>query len=308
MKASTGQPPIRESEFYCSAEWHMVQMKSPRAAPIYTWARKVSSGSGSFHASAQNMAAYFRVDRKVILRALKELAAYGFLVLDRAERGKPNKYKVIDHKEWAATHQGLCVQEIAFPWKGEGDPLGRQLYATSGGRTKFWPNQMTGLRNLGFGDEEIAELFRRFLAKWDYIGSAWDHVYYDFRKELKTLATRSDASHRGDTLGRKGVPPKGQAGVPPKGHYSTKYSSNVGKGDSTIPAGAALLCHLIPNSKAKPSQEERTATPAPIAKRESIRKGMTQDELDERRRFLLKQREEILAKYPQASIRSGQAH
>jgi hypothetical protein len=302
-----GDPAVPESQLHCSAEWHMVQMKSHIAAPVYGLARKLSKKSKTLYASAEHMAAYFHVNRKSVLRALKELAAIGFLELIRVECGKPNVYRVVDHRDWAIAHPGCCVQEVSFPWKGEGDPLGRLLCAISGGRAKFQPNQMTGLRNLGFTNEEITDQFRRFLAKWDYIGRAWDRVYYDFRKELKALATLSDASHRRDTPTRKGVPRKGLVRVPPKG----PYSSNVffdGKGNATIPAGAELSRHSTPNSKAKPSQEEETATPAPIAKLESIQKGKSQQELDERRRFLLKQSEEIRARYPQAPIRSGQAH
>ena len=109
--AGSGSPAVSESQLHCSAEWHMAQMKSRFAAVIYTWARKVSRRSGRFYASAQNMAAYFRVDRKVILRALKELVANGFLILVRAERGKPNVYKVIDHKEWIVALKDWRVHE-----------------------------------------------------------------------------------------------------------------------------------------------------------------------------------------------------
>jgi len=49
-------------------------------------------------------------------------------------------------KVWAAASPGpVAVKGSSMPWKGEGDPLGPQLYAISGAGAKFWPRQMTGL-------------------------------------------------------------------------------------------------------------------------------------------------------------------
>jgi hypothetical protein len=316
---SKGKPANPESQFHCSAEWHFVQMKSRLAAPIYGWASKVSRRSGVFHASAEHMAQYFGVNRKTIFSALDELTAGGFLELMRKERFKPNIYKVIGHKEWAIAHPGRCVRQVEYPWKGEGDPLGRQLYAISGGRVKFWPNQMTGLRNIGFSDEEITEHFRAFIErKAGYVGSQWERAYYDFYGYLKRLYVSPAAvasahilngieSYRADSGTPRRVRSNGLGRVQSNGPNSSTVSFD-GKGDATIPAGAELSRHPTRNLKAKPSQDKENTTPLPITIRERIQKGLTQQELEERRRFLLKQSEEIRARYPQAPIRSGQAH
>jgi hypothetical protein len=244
------EPAAAESEYHCSVEWHLFHI--PSAPAIYSWAHKVSGKSGSFYASARNMAAYFRADRGTILRALKALTANGFLILDRAERGRSNVYRVIDHKDWALAHPGLCVQELAFPWKGEGDPLGPRLYAISGGRAKFFPSQMTGLRNhCGLSDDEISEQFQRFLLEWDYTGSAWNRIYYDFCEYLTT----SDVLHRSSHPPSRVAAPKQPPVAAPKQPYSSNIFSDA-KSNSTIPAEAAALrssTFLVP--EAKPSQE-----------------------------------------------------
>lgn len=181
---------IAEGRFFCSAEWHLKRMKSRFACPLYNWARKLSKQSGGvFYASAEHVAEYFGVDRKTALSALAELAESGFFVIDRTERFKPNTYRVIDHKEWAKRHPGRCVEKESFPWSGDGDPLGRELYAISGGRVKFWPKQMTGLRNLGFSDEDIIKQFRIFIDRADYTAERWKHAYYDFYASLKAAPT-----------------------------------------------------------------------------------------------------------------------
>lgn len=105
-----------------------------------------------------------------------------------------------------------------MPWDGEGDPLGRQLFAASGGLAKFFPGQMTGLRKSGLPDDQIASEFRIFLDRNPQRAQDWKSVYYRFRRYLLRLAaglrkaaevknSSSDQSlirdtyqsHRGDT-------------------------------------------------------------------------------------------------------------
>jgi hypothetical protein len=200
-------------------------MKSRLAAPIYTWARKVSKKSGSFYASAQRMAAYFRLNRKTVLSAMDELVDNGFFQIDRVERFKPNVYKVLDHKEWAIAHPGHCVQELSFPWKGQGDPLGRQLYAISGGRAKFWPNQMTGLRNLGFSDEEIIKHFNHFLLETCPTGRQWKRVYYAFLDYL-LVASRIAAASGASTVSNRTDTDRVQPNGPHRAHSKSATVSN----------------------------------------------------------------------------------
>jgi hypothetical protein len=183
-----------DSPFHCSAEWHLRQMKAELAPLLYSWARRLSAKSGVFSASAENVAKYFGVHHNSVLRAIKELVETGFFQLERREKFKPNTYIVVDHKSWAAHHPNRCVTEVSFPWTGEGDPLGRELYAISGGRVKFWPNQMEAYRKLDLPDEEIAWQFRNFMARYD--GRHWNHAPYDFLGFLKALTGSTDNNRR----------------------------------------------------------------------------------------------------------------
>jgi hypothetical protein len=81
--------------------------------------------------------------------------------------------------------------------------------------------------------------------------------------------------------------------VTPEGLYSTISFSDGGKGDSPIPSSAVRSRPPAPTFIDKSLLEEKTAT-----SQESIPRERTQQELDERRRLLLRQREELLQKYP----------
>lgn len=256
----------REGSFYCGAEWHLQQMKSRLACPLYNWARRLSQKSGVLSASAEHMAEYFGVNRKTVLCALEELAESGFLVIDRSERFRPNTYKVLDHKEWIKRHPNRCVGKVSFPWEGEGDPLGRQLYAISGGRVKFWPRQMTGLRNLGFSDEQIIERFQSFIDQASYTGKRWKHAYYDFYAHLEDLVvvgTRSNGSSRTDSArvqsnGHHRVQSNGHAESSPTDSSSRSSSrKEVDECESTIPAPRRLASY--PSFENKEKEETTTA-------------------------------------------------
>lgn len=178
------------SPFYCSVEWHLYRMKSEFAPVLYSWARKVTHKTGVLSASAERIAQYFSVERKTVLRALDELSDAGFFKLTRIERFKPNVYKIVDHREWAKRHPRRCVEKISFPWDGEGDLLGQQLFAISGQRVKFLPNQVAGLRALGFSDDRITEEWRVFMDESEYEGKQWrQRAYYDFYDCLKERST-----------------------------------------------------------------------------------------------------------------------
>lgn len=185
----------KESSFHCSAEWHLQRMTSGLAPALYSWARKLSSKSGVFSPSAENVAIYFGVHRNTVQRALEELAIVGFFELTRIETFAPNVYRVVDHTEWAKRNPGQCVKKSAFPWVGEGDPLGRELYAISGQRVKFFPNQVGALQKFGLSDDQIKGEFRAFLDESDYEGKRWKRAYYDFLGRLRAhAASRSKDS------------------------------------------------------------------------------------------------------------------
>jgi hypothetical protein len=181
---------LAEASFYCSVEWHLYRMKSEFAPVLYSWARKITYKTGVLSASAERIAQYFSVERKTVLRALDELSLAGFLELTQIERFKPNVYKIVGHTEWAKRHPRRCVKKISFPWDGEGDLLGQQLFAISGQRVKFLPNQVAGLRALGFSGEKIIEAWRLFLDDNGYEGKQWrQRAYYDFYDCLKERST-----------------------------------------------------------------------------------------------------------------------
>jgi hypothetical protein len=246
-----------ESPFHCSAERHLVRMSSRFAPALYSWARRLSRNSRVFSASAENVAKHFEIERKTVLRALEELSTVGFFELIRIERFKPSVYRVVDHKEWAKSHPGRCVEKDTLPWEGEGDPLGRQLFAISGQRTRFLPNQVTGLRRLGFSDGQIEEAYRAFLDEQDYEGKQWKRAYYDFHAHLQSLLAVSlpvapnanaelkdscDAEyHRRDS---GGVPPEVRAGVPSRSN--AEYRRRDASLRSEFPKGAAELKCSIP--------------------------------------------------------------
>jgi hypothetical protein len=278
-KGSAKKRSDKESRWFCTAEWHTAQLKSRLAAPIYTLAMKFSRNSGIFSASAVNLAQYFGVHRNTIDRALDDLRANRLFEPVRSERGRATIYRPIRHEEWAAANPGFCIRQIEYPWKGEGDPLGRQLYALSGERVKFFPRQMTGLRNLGFSDEQIITEFRGFMARATYVGNEWKRAYFDFRDYLKTAGNMHSplCTPRG-----KAAQPTVHVRAQPAVHYSTKGFSE-GKSDSTIPAKAAALRPPSTfDSEAKPRNELSLIIglkpPTPLSQEECARRKRDQKE------------------------------
>src|SRR5229473_7677655 len=123
-----------ETNFHCSASWHITNGLAFR---IYELAYMVAKKSGTFFASGRQLAEYFRCSKSSVYRALDCLADLGFFVL--VERGffESNTYKVVSHKQWAKNRSNECVKKLEYLWSGEGDLLGQDLYALSGGRVKF---------------------------------------------------------------------------------------------------------------------------------------------------------------------------
>jgi hypothetical protein len=199
---------LEQGPFHCSAEWHLGSATSRLAPILYSWAARLSCHSGNFFPSVRNIAEYFVVNRATVFRALQELEGLGWLEVLQREPGKSVNYRVVSHAEWQRQNPGCCIEKETFPWTGEGDPLARSLYAASGGRAKFLPNQVGALRKCGLSDEEIASEFRVFLDRKPQKGQAWKSVYYRFRPHLFHVAasirdaaktkTSSDPSHACD--------------------------------------------------------------------------------------------------------------
>lgn len=177
-----------ENPFHCSPEWHLASMKSRFAPILYSWGRGLSFKTDSFFAAIDNIAKYFDVDRKTVMEALKELVECGWAEVTHKEPGKPVTYRFVDHEEWAREHPDKCIEKATMPWEDDGDPLGQQLHAISGGLAKFYTNQMTGLRKSGLPDQRIATEWRIFLGGNPQTGRQWKGVYFRFRKHLLQVA------------------------------------------------------------------------------------------------------------------------
>jgi hypothetical protein len=150
------------ASFHCCAERHLAQFKSPTAALVYPFALRISKKTGTFSCSAISVGKFLNLHRTTILRAYKELTEFGFFELVYYGQFDTNVYAVLKHEEWAAKHPGQCVKKIEFPWTGEGDPLGQQLWVASGCRVKFKEFQVTGFRKTGLPEDTIVALFKEF--------------------------------------------------------------------------------------------------------------------------------------------------
>jgi hypothetical protein len=171
------------TNYHCCAEWHLARLHSPTAALVYPFALRLSKTSRKFACSAVSVGEFFGLDRKTILRAYRQLTDKGFFELVESGAFDVNIYRVLLHKEWAAKYPGQCAKKIEFPWAGEGDLLGRRLYAASGGKVKFKPFQIVGYRNTGLKEDKIVALFEEFLPESGRFRSK--NVGFQFLKYLK---------------------------------------------------------------------------------------------------------------------------
>jgi hypothetical protein len=177
-----------QNPFHCSTEWHLNDLNSRLGPVLYSWGRSLSFKSDRFFPSVNSIANYFGCDRATVFRALQELVDYGWAEIVQREPGKAVVYRFLDHDDWAKMHPDLCIEKDVMPWEGQGDPLGVALYSASGGKAKFLPRQMNGLRKSGFTDDEIVLEFQVFLSRTPQTGSQWIGVYYRFRNHLVRTA------------------------------------------------------------------------------------------------------------------------
>ena len=157
---------MSETNFYCCAEWHLARL-APICSLVYPLALRLSKTHGGIYTySAKSVAEFLGYDEWTVRESgYKKLAELGFFVL--LERGtfEANVYQVLSHKEWAATHPDQCAIKTTFPWTGEGDKLGQDLYVASGSRVKFKDHQVKFLRSLGLSEERILSEFETFWAE-----------------------------------------------------------------------------------------------------------------------------------------------
>lgn len=150
------------SEYYCTAEWHISRMKSRWALAVYNFALRISKTSGIFYCSALRLAEYFGCNEKSIRRAHEELVGVGFLKLIDRPLFEASVYEPVKHKSWAEMYPGKCVTKREFPWSGDGDQLGRDLWSVSGGQAPFMNHHIKALKKHGFSDAETISEFKAF--------------------------------------------------------------------------------------------------------------------------------------------------
>lgn len=179
---------IERTGIQCSAEWHISRFESEIALAIYNLALKISK-HGRFHASAATLAEYFDADIRTSYRALDELEQNGWFVRISAEPGKSKIYKPIKHSEWAKTRAGECRKMPEPLFFSDGDPLGRALYAASGGRMKFFPNYLKCLRKYDMPTEDLVECLQA-LIEWEKpAGKQWRQRFFQkYHAAVRALA------------------------------------------------------------------------------------------------------------------------
>jgi hypothetical protein len=155
------------TSYHCCSEWHLARM-SPACSLVYPFALHISKESRKFSCSARGVAEFFGRNEKTVQRAYRELVEGGFFVLLQKGQFESSIYEVLTHKEWSERNPGQCTHKTEYPWTGEGDPLGRRLYAASGGRIKFMPFQVEAYRKTGFSEDEIVSFFEKFLSAAAY--------------------------------------------------------------------------------------------------------------------------------------------
>jgi hypothetical protein len=157
---------MSETKFYCCAEWHLARL-APICSLVYPLALRLSkTHDGIYTYSAKSVAEFLGYDEWTVRESgCKKLAELGFFVLRERGTFEANVYKVLSHNEWAADHPGQCATKTTYPWSGEGDKLGQDLYVASGSKVKFKNHQIKFLRSLGLPQERILSEFETFWAE-----------------------------------------------------------------------------------------------------------------------------------------------
>jgi hypothetical protein len=192
---------LETSAFHCSAEWHFAQFTgrgASHAVLIHSLALHVAGKSGVFAASVPTLAAYFKADERSIRKALHMLEASGFVELISQHPGESVKYRPIRHRDWEATHPGRCTAKAVV---AEGDTLGVELHAISGGRFKPYPNLVKAMRKTGHSAEQIKQHFRTFATQENPVGRKWTGFAGHFLKYLKAQAQIVAQAQHGHSQG-----------------------------------------------------------------------------------------------------------
>jgi len=181
IKKRTGLRPIGEDEpsysLECSAEFHFARFTGAGAklAPlVYGVMMHVAKTDGEWWMSMQKLARYLGTENNddILYAAVDLLVKAGFLETIKPETGRPTRYAVVGHKDWAEKYPGYCIRkEESFPWPNESDvaALGVKLYAITG--MKYFENVLVGWRKIGLPDEEICDHMKRFIRTPEFEGT-----------------------------------------------------------------------------------------------------------------------------------------
>jgi hypothetical protein len=190
-------PDDRETAYHCTATWHLARM-SKAAGLIYSLACVISKISHQFFCSAPNLAQYLDYERRQIYRALRELETARFLELISSRNFQTNVYRVVLHAEWAEKHPGKCATKQTFVWEAEGDELGRQMYALSGGRYRFREHEVKILRKTGLTEKDILAEWQDFIDRWEPLNPQDEK--YPFSRFHDVVKVKMGNSNRLQTL------------------------------------------------------------------------------------------------------------
>jgi hypothetical protein len=153
-----------DSNYFCTAEWHLSFLHSRFCPLIYGLAFRLSTKSGLFYASQVRLAEYFGASRRSVWSAVRELEKLGFLVrVARRRSFAPTVYRVVEHCSWAESHPEQCAKKLEMPWATDNPDLGRCLFSISGGQVKFRPQQIEFLQKQ-YTDAEIEFGFHQLIA------------------------------------------------------------------------------------------------------------------------------------------------
>lgn len=195
-------------DFTCAVERHL--WHSGLALAIYgkLYALTVKNG-GHYFSSKERFMEYLGASRDGVDKAFKLLEKQGWIereYLDpqntfeiRKKEYRSKDYRVVSHNEWAEKHPGQCCVKELMPWDGEEqDKLGQDLWKFSGGKLKWFANQLAALRGSGLSDAEIGSEFRTLIGNVRNENDAsgryktkgyvyWPGVRWKFVKRMQSL-------------------------------------------------------------------------------------------------------------------------
>jgi hypothetical protein len=182
----------------CSVEKHL--FRSGLTLAVYSKMFQVAHGKngiGKWHGTLQTLADFFHVSYNSVWRSVRKLRELGFLeddgpgpkdLWEMRTRDHDHKiYKVIRHKDWQASHPGECEEREYMPWDSEtADPLAVSLWNISGGRVKWYRNQLAALRSSGLADDELVRAWEGFRE----VNESWRAAQWRFIREMKAEANK----------------------------------------------------------------------------------------------------------------------